>query len=505
MNDLDDRLSDLLTRSAAAVEVRSDVDAVLADDRDAAVVDIRDRPRRTRRVLALAAALLVVLAVVGAVALVADDDRPLDVTDSPLSADDRFPVLGHLPAELQGLRVEANDGEGSHHSAGTSTFHPDTPLVEAAIGKVAADGSVDDVISLVAGAEGLEQRVGPALGEVQEIDAGYRMTSLPESSGWVELYGAGTTVLLTGGPHVEALVRDIAGTGLTATVGPDGRPVLTLRDLPDGYTVTAAPTPPEDRKAEVAIDGNDGDNGRPYVPYVVAETGVGEPSLAVGGGSYRPIDVGGSPGYLASGPEQTAVAWTAPNGVTIRLFTGLGEDEALLVAEGIELVDGATWRATYPELPEGEPPPLDDAVTSHPMVGQPAPEIRGAALGGTTYLPVQETGEWTIVSFTGSWCVPCIEMLDPLGAAHVTLHEEGRASVVSLFVEDTVAAARTLVEDHGVGWPVLFLDEQDAEPWSLVGTFPATVFVDSDGVVRGVVEGTMTLREIDQTLDALGG
>lgn len=397
MTDLDDRLSELLSRSADAVEVRPDLDAVLADDGRGdhgahPVVDVRDRPRRTRRVLTLAAALLVVLAVVGAVALNADDDEPLGVTDAPLSADDRFPVFGPLPAALQDRPVEAEDGEGSHQNAMTSNFLPGTPLVSAAIGQVDDEGSVDDVIALVAGAEGLEDRVGPPLGEVEEIAPGYRMASMAANAGWVELYGPGTTVLVVGGPHVTDLVREIAGTGLTATVGPDGRPVLTLRDLPDGYSVTAPPTPPEERRAEIAID-SEGPvvEGQPPAPNVLVEAGVGEPRLAVSansaGGSYRPTDVGGSPGYISATEDLSVVAWTASNGVHLRLITDLDEDGALSIARGLRLVDEDEWRAIYGDAEDGV-----GTTTAEPTTTAVEPSTSSEA-GPTTTTPAARTGD----------------------------------------------------------------------------------------------------------------
>ncbi|HEV7722392.1 MAG TPA: TlpA disulfide reductase family protein [Iamia sp.] len=496
MNDLDDRLTDLLTRSAAAVEVRPDVDAVLGDDRDAAVVDLGRRPRDVRRLLALAATVLVVVGL-GAAALVArpDDTRPLDVTDAP-AAERRFPVFGDLPASLRDHRIEATDGAGTVHSFGDR--EDGDQLVRAALGKVADDGSVSDVIQLVASASTPEGPPGPPADEIEDLGGGYR---LAVTVGQVEVYGPGTTVVAVGGPDTEDLIREIAGTSLTATTVVDGVPTLTLGDLPDGYTVTAPPTPADPEQAEAFVEGDYG------VPTTVVETGVGSPDLAVisAGGSYVPVDIDGAPGVIAVRERRTIVAWTAPGGVHVRVASDLGEDDALLIARGIRLVDQAEWRRTYPERPEGEAPPIPAATTDHPLVGEPAPPVGGSTIGVAAYHPPQDAGEWTIVSFTATWCVPCVEMLDRLAPVHRDLHAAGRASVVSLFVDDTVAAAATVVEEHEVDWQVLVTRPSDVEPWGIDGTVPATAFVDPDGTVRGVVVGLMTGREIDQTLDALGG
>jgi hypothetical protein len=491
------------------------------------VVDLGDRPRRTRRVLALAAALLVVLAVVGAAALVADDDRPLDVTASPIAADDRFPVFGHLPASLEGARVEANDGEGTHVNGGLSSFLPDTPVVQAAISRAAGDGSAVDVIGLVAGAEGLEDRVGPGRGEIEDLASGYRMAALPGNPGWVELYGPGTTVLVMGGPHVTALVREIAGTGLTATVGADGRPVLTLRDLPEGYTVTAPPAPPEDGKAEAAIDSEGIVDGSPPVPYVLAETGVGEPSLAVSGnsagGSYRPVEVDGSPGYIAVEEDRTVVAWTAPNGVTLRLITDLEEDEALRVARGIELVDEATWRATYLEPSESgettttvteDAPTTPDTTgpteTTEPItdvVGRPAPAFTRPSTDGGE---VTYAGHWTVVAMTrggcpGEWCadgvLDALVGLDHDPPPYAGVPAPPLLQLVAVVDESTGDGAEAAVA-VGFDGPVFLAGVHDIMRTWAVDDLPAFAIVDPDGIVASVGVGQVTTEAIAQALGA---
>lgn len=508
MNDLDDRLTDLLARSAAAVDVHPDVDAVLADDHGPApLVDLGRRPRDTRRLLALAAAGLVVVVLAGVGLVASRDDRPLEQAQAPVEAPGRFPVLGHLPADLGDLPVEANDGEGVIGEALPSRFRPETPLVHATLGRPADDGTVADVVQLVAGSEQLPTLAYP-IPPTEDLGDGY---SLDPRTGAIALHAPGATLVVAGGDGAADLLRAIAGTGLTLTGTPGRVPTLAIGDLPDGYEVIVPPTPTEPEQAEAFVR-----RGRNDLPVVV-ETGAGPPGHAVmsAGGPISPVDVDGGPGWMSTHDGRTRIAWTDPSGVTVSLIAEYGPAEALEIARGVALVDEATWRATYPEPSVGHP---ETATTVGPqggsepvvtaragdLIGRPAPAIGGSALGVMAYEPPQDDGEWTIVSLTGSWCGPCVAMIDDLDALHRPLHADGRASVVSLFVADTVEAARAVADEHGIVWQALVTRPSDVEPWG-VGPLPATVLVDPDGIVRSVLEGTRTAAEIRAALEELGG
>jgi hypothetical protein len=507
VNDLDDRtadrLADLLARSGAAVDVEPDVDAVLAGTGAAPLVALGRRPRDTRRLLALAAAVLVLVGLTGVALVAVRDDRPRERAEAPppattTAADpasapaERFPVFGHLPGAFGDAVIEANAGEGSHRSVATSGFAPDTPLVRAALGRVADDGTVSDVVLLTAGAEAMEEGLAPgAMGAPEDLGGGYRMAVLPEDTG-VELYGPGTTVLLVGGPGTADLVRGLAGTGLTATVGDDGGVVLDVGDLPDGLEVVVPPA-----RAAVAVAETYVDSAASEL-FALAETGVGPPLLAaaLAGGTTRPVDVDGAPGYVTVSEGRTLVAWTAADGVDVAITVAADEEDALAVAAGIELVDEATWRATYPDVeppaaPEGAA--LPDAPftggapeVDHPLVGRPLPAIPD--------VDPEELAGTVVVARFGPTDRSCCLRLD---AALVDPDQpDWEPEAVHGEPDDPPVADR-----EGCMLLAVEVDLADLEAWSLTA-LPTTVVAGPDGIVEAVFVGATTAAALDAAVEA---
>jgi hypothetical protein len=124
MNQLEDRLTSLLARSGAAIEVRPDVDRVLAAGRrvEHELHDDRDVPTRSRRRRLLpAAALTVAVALVGAAALVLRDGRHGPGTSDPEPADivtvgdppDGWLMPAWVPEGMQPWTVEWHTSPGA--------------------------------------------------------------------------------------------------------------------------------------------------------------------------------------------------------------------------------------------------------------------------------------------------------------------------------------------------------------------------------------------------------
>lgn len=508
MNDLDDRtadrLADLLARSGAAVDVEPDVDAVLAGAGAAPLVALGRRPRDTRRLLALAAAVLVLVGLTGVALVAVRDDRPRERAEAPppattTAADpatapaERFPVFGHLPGAFGDAVIEATAGEGSHRSGAIGGFAPDTPLVRAAFGRVADDGTVSDVVLLTAGAEAEAEQAVPPIGEAEDLGGGYRMAVLPESSGWVELYGPGTTVLLVGGPGTADLVRGLGGTGLTATVGDDGGVVLDVGALPDGLEVVVPPAPAADAEAETYVDSAASEL------FALAETGVGPPLLAaaLAGGTTRPVDVAGAPGYVTVSEGRTLVAWTAADGVDVAITVSADEEDALAVAAGVELVDEATWRATYPDV--GPPAAPETAAlpsapfaggapeVDHPLIGRPLPAIPDAD-------PDELAGKVLVAGF-GPTDRSCCLRLD------AALVDPGQPDWEPQGFNGNPDGPLVMANGDGDLLLAVEVDLADLEAWSITA-LPTTVVAGPDGIVEAVFVGGTTAAALDAAVEA---
>jgi cytochrome c biogenesis protein CcmG/thiol:disulfide interchange protein DsbE len=111
-------------------------------------------------------------------------------------------------------------------------------------------------------------------------------------------------------------------------------------------------------------------------------------------------------------------------------------------------------------------------------------------------------GRPVVLNFFASWCPPCRTELPAFQAA--SRRYGGRVQFVGVDVGDTSAAARQLVGDTGVTYPVgVDPDYRVAGGrYQLLG-MPTTVFVNADGTVAGSVTGQVGQPRLEAWLGRL--
>ena len=94
----------------------------------------------------------------------------------------------------------------------------------------------------------------------------------------------------------------------------------------------------------------------------------------------------------------------------------------------------------------------------------------------------------TLVNLWATWCPPCVGELGELAQIHERLREMDCGVVGILLDADQAGAvgkARSLMEENGVGYPVLALSEDMYDVLSTVDVIPTSFFVDSNGNIVG--------------------
>ena len=138
-----------------------------------------------------------------------------------------------------------------------------------------------------------------------------------------------------------------------------------------------------------------------------------------------------------------------------------------------------------------------------------APDFSGTTLTGSRMsLSSSRAGRVVVLTFWGSWCVPCREEAPMLAALSARYRNAG---VVFLGVDeqDTPASARAFEASFGVGYPSVndsgsqvTLDFSSVVPIS--GT-PTTVVIDRSGRVGGAIFGSANYTELSTILNRLTG
>jgi thiol-disulfide isomerase/thioredoxin len=115
-------------------------------------------------------------------------------------------------------------------------------------------------------------------------------------------------------------------------------------------------------------------------------------------------------------------------------------------------------------------------------------------------------GKTVVVDVWGTWCPPCREEIPHFVALANRAKEKGEAvEFVGLCWErvepsaEVTKAVKDFVADKKIPYPVGLLKEKDPilERIPNLQAFPTTLWIDAKGKVRGRVEGSLALEEID--------
>ena len=136
----------------------------------------------------------------------------------------------------------------------------------------------------------------------------------------------------------------------------------------------------------------------------------------------------------------------------------------------------------------GSSPALSGVAT-----GSAAPDFTLKTLDGGQVSLSDLHGRPVFINFWASWCAPCREEMPDIVEAY-NRHRD--AGLVVLAIDNTqldvVEDVRAFVREFQMPFPVL-LDEEGAatKAFGVLG-LPTSVFVDRDGIVRGVNVGPLT-------------
>lgn len=144
--------------------------------------------------------------------------------------------------------------------------------------------------------------------------------------------------------------------------------------------------------------------------------------------------------------------------------------------------------------------PVSQSATSSPLLGKPAPPVDGPALSGDGHFSLRQfSGEWVLVNFAASWCVPCRQETPQLARFQAEHGSAGKATVLGVSFDPTDRAnlARYL-QQNGATWPAV--DDPSAEVAYGVSGIPESYLVSPGGVVAAKFVGGVTAAQVDAVI-----
>ncbi len=138
----------------------------------------------------------------------------------------------------------------------------------------------------------------------------------------------------------------------------------------------------------------------------------------------------------------------------------------------------------------------------------PAPSLRLPSLTPNA-LPVDLAalrGKPVVLNFFFSGCPPCRTELPLFESTYRTMNNDSPSNdtvIIGVDVEDA-SVGRPFVKQMGLTFPVVSDDGSAAAAFNIV-TFPATVFISADGIVRHRTYGAIAKNELQRELHALSG
>jgi cytochrome c biogenesis protein CcmG, thiol:disulfide interchange protein DsbE len=134
--------------------------------------------------------------------------------------------------------------------------------------------------------------------------------------------------------------------------------------------------------------------------------------------------------------------------------------------------------------------------------GKPAPEFALKTLDGARTVTLSELrGKKVLINFWASWCPPCVEETPALIEAYKTLNDPNVA-FVAIGMQDETANLQKFAIDNGI--PYIVVEDPEGKVGDAYGVrgLPTTLFIDSNGIVRGIVNGAV---KRDKVIDMITG
>jgi cytochrome c biogenesis protein CcmG/thiol:disulfide interchange protein DsbE len=144
--------------------------------------------------------------------------------------------------------------------------------------------------------------------------------------------------------------------------------------------------------------------------------------------------------------------------------------------------------------------PATTRVADSPLLARRAPAVTAPTLDGPTFRMADLAGQWVLVNFFATWCVPCRQEHPHLVRFDDRHRVIGDAAVVGVIFDDSPDAVRRFRRQEGGSWPMLLdPDGRIGVDFGVAGV-PESFLIDPNGVVVAKIVGGVRDDELEGLL-----
>jgi cytochrome c biogenesis protein CcmG/thiol:disulfide interchange protein DsbE len=144
--------------------------------------------------------------------------------------------------------------------------------------------------------------------------------------------------------------------------------------------------------------------------------------------------------------------------------------------------------------------PAEARFSDSPLLGKPAPAATGTALDGSTVRLADLRGQFVVLNFFATWCVPCQREHPELNSFQNRHLQTGDATVLAVIFDDDVPSVRRFFQREGGEWPVL--DDPGGKialDFGVRGP-PESFLIDPNGFVVSKIVGEVRATGLEQLI-----
>ena len=149
----------------------------------------------------------------------------------------------------------------------------------------------------------------------------------------------------------------------------------------------------------------------------------------------------------------------------------------------------------------GSKPATESAQTN--LLGGPAPDAVGTLLDGDHFDLSRRKGDWVVLNFMQSSCIPCQQEQPELEKFVAAQARPDGARFYSVVYDDTRANVEAFFAKMGGDWPVVMDDKGSIATAFGVAQVPETWIVDPNGIIRYRTISEVTAESLGSTLERL--